>query len=185
MKDTELKLVIELLKNSHRSDRELARAIGTSQPTLSRTREKLEKQGMIKEYTIIPDYPQLGFTLMSITFTKMKGSFSKGILDDLKKRVRNTISEHPSALILGNTGMGCNADYVTIAFHRDYSEYSKFMTDIKEFPGVNIDETKSFIVDLDEKDQAQPLSFHHLAGYLAKTKENSHTERKGARYDKK
>jgi DNA-binding Lrp family transcriptional regulator len=185
MKDVELKLVIELLKNSHRSDRELARAIGVSQPTLSRTREKLEKQGMIKEYTIIPDYPQLGFTLMSITFTKMKGPFSKEILDDLKKRVRNTMNEkHPSALILGNRGMGCNADYVAIAFHKDYSEYSKFMTDIKEFPSVNIDETKSFIVDLDEKDQAQPLSFHHLAGYLAKTKEDSHTERKGARVNR-
>jgi DNA-binding Lrp family transcriptional regulator len=54
MKDVELKVVIELIKNSHRSDRELARAVGVSQPTLSRTRKKLEKQGMIKEYTIIP-----------------------------------------------------------------------------------------------------------------------------------
>jgi DNA-binding Lrp family transcriptional regulator len=170
MKDIELKVIIELLKNSHRSDRELARAIGVSQPTLSRTREKLEKQGMIKEYTIIPNYSQLGFTLLSITFTKMKGPLSKEILDDMKKRARNTMNEHPSALILGNTGMGCNADYVAIAFHKDYSEYTEFMRDIKEFPSVNIDETRSFIVDLGEKDQFQPLSFSHLAGYLAKTK---------------
>jgi DNA-binding Lrp family transcriptional regulator len=170
MKDTELKVIIELLKNSHRSDRELARAIGVSQPTLSRTREKLEKQEMIKEYTIIPNYSQLGFTLLSITFTKMKGPLSKEILDDMKKRARNTMNEHPSALILGNTGMGCNADYVAIAFHKDYSEYTEFMRDIKEFPSVNIDETRSFIVDLGEKDQFQPLSFSHLAGYLAKTK---------------
>ena len=170
MKDSELKVIIELLKNSHRSDRELARAIGVSQPTLSRTREKLEKQGMIKEYTIIPNYSQLGFTLMSITFTKMKGPLSKEILDDMKKRARNTMNEHPSALILGNTGMGCNADYVAIAFHKDYSEYTEFMRDIKEFPSVNIDETRSFIVDLGEKDQFQPLSFSHLAGYLAKAK---------------
>jgi DNA-binding Lrp family transcriptional regulator len=170
MKDTELKVIIELLKNSHRSDREVARAIGVSQPTLSRTREKLEKQGMIKEYTIIPDCTQLGLTLLSITFTKMKGPLSKEILDDMKKRARNTMSEHPSALILGNTGMGCNADYVAIAFHKDYTEYTEFMRDIKEFPSVNIDETRSFIVDLGEKDQFQPLSFSHLAGYLAKAK---------------
>lgn len=170
MKDSELKVIIELLKNSHRSDRELARAIGVSQPTLSRIREKLEKQGMIKEYTIIPNYSQLGFTLLSMTFTKMKGPLSKEILDDMKKRARNTMSEHPSALILGNTGMGCNADYVAIAFHKDYSEYTEFMRDIKEFPNVNIDETKSFIIDLSEKDQFQPLSFSHLAGYLAKAK---------------
>jgi DNA-binding Lrp family transcriptional regulator len=176
MKDLELKVVIELLKNSHRSDRELARAVGVSQPTLSRTRERLEKQGMIKEYTIIPDYLQLGLTLMSITFTKMKGRLSKEILDDLKKRATNTMSEHPSALILGNTGMGCNADYVAIAFHRDYSEYSQFMRDIREFPSVNIDDTQSFVIDLFDKNQLQPLSFYHLAGYLAKVKESSQTE---------
>jgi DNA-binding Lrp family transcriptional regulator len=178
MKDLELRVIIELMKDCHRSDRELARAVGVSQPTISRTRKKLEKQGMIKEYTIIPDYAQLGFALMSITFTKMKGPLSKEILDDLKKRARNTMSEHPSALILGNTGMGCNADYVAVAFHRDYGEYSEFMRDIRGFPNVNIDETRSFIIDLSEKDQMQPLSFSHLAGYLAKAKEGSQTERK-------
>ena len=185
MKDIELKLVIELLKNSHRSDRELARAIGVSQPTLSRTREKLEKQRIVKEYTIIPDYLQLGLTLMSITFTKMKENLSEEMSDDLKKRAGNTMRGHPSALILGNTGMGCNADYVAIAFHNDYSEYSKFMRDIKGFPNVNIDETRSFLINLLEKNQFQPLSFHHLAGYLAKAKENSHTERKGTRVSRK
>ena len=178
MKDLKLKVIIELLKDSHRSDRELARAIGSSQPTISRVRKKLEEQGMIKEYTIIPDYIQLGLSLMSITFTKMKGPLSKEILNDLKKRARNTMSEHPSALILGNTGMGCDADYVAIAFHKNFSEYTEFMNDIKGFPSVNIDETKSFIIDLNEKDQMQPLSFSHLAGYLAKAKESSQTERK-------
>jgi len=173
MTDIELKVIIALIKNSHRSDRELAKTIGVSQATLSRTRTKLEKQGMIKEYTIIPDYLQLGFKLLSIVFTKMKGPLSLEILDDLKKHARDTMSEHPSALILGNTGMGCNADYVAIAFHRDYREYLEFMKDIKEFPGANIDETKSFIVDLSEKDQMQPLSFFHLAGYLEKAKESS------------
>jgi len=173
MKDIELKVVIELMKNSHRSDRELAKAVGVSQPTLSRTRTKLEKQGVIKEYTIIPDYSQLGLALMSMTFTKMRGPVSKEIVDDMKKRAGNTISEYPSALILGNMGMGCNADYVAIAFHKDYNEYSEFMRDIREFPNVNIDETKSFIVNLLEKNQFQPLSFSQLARYLAKAKESS------------
>jgi len=173
MKDIELKVVIELMKNSHRSDRELAKVVGVSQPTLSRTRTKLEKQGMIKEYTIIPDYSQLGLKLLSITFTKMKGPFPKETLNDMKKGATNTISEHPTALILGNLGMGCNADYVAITFHRDYNEYSEFMRLIREFPNVNIDETKSFIVNLLEKNQFQPLSFSQLAKYLAKAKESS------------
>jgi len=181
MKDVELKLVIELLKNSKRSDRELARAIGVSQPTVTRIRAKLEKQGMIKEYTIIPDFSELGFTLLSMTFTKMKEGPSKDTSDDLMKRARNVMSEHPSALILGNTGMGCNADYVAIAFHRDYSEYIEYMKDIRGFPNVNIDETRSFLIDLLNKNQFQPLSFHHIAGYLARTKGNSQNKRKSGR----
>jgi len=44
MKETELKLVSELMKNSRRSDRELARAMGVSQPTVSRMIRKLEKE---------------------------------------------------------------------------------------------------------------------------------------------
>ena len=100
----------------------------------------------------------------------MKGPLSKEILDDYAKRARDTMNEHPSALILGSTGLGCNADYVAIAFHRNYTEYTGFMRDIKEFPNVNIDETKSFIIDISDKDQFQPLSFTHLAGYLAKAK---------------
>jgi len=78
-------------------------------------------------------------------------------------------------LILGNTGIGCNADYVAIAFHKDYSEYMEFMSDIRQFPNVNIDETRSFLIDLLDKNQMQSLSFYHLAGYLARTKENSQT----------
>jgi DNA-binding Lrp family transcriptional regulator len=43
------------MKNSRRSDRQLAKALGVSQPTVSRTLERLEKQGMIREYTVIPN----------------------------------------------------------------------------------------------------------------------------------
>ena len=66
--DIKLKLMTELLKNSHRSDRELARALGTSQPTVSRTREKLEKEGYINEYQIIPNFQKLGYHLFALTF---------------------------------------------------------------------------------------------------------------------
>jgi DNA-binding Lrp family transcriptional regulator len=74
MKDVELKLVVELMKNSRRSDRELARTLGVSQPTVTRTRARLEKEGFIKEYTIVPDFSKLGFGIMSVFFMKTKQS---------------------------------------------------------------------------------------------------------------
>jgi len=53
LKDVELKSISELMKSSRRSDRELAKAIGVSQPTISRTIKRLEKEKLIKEYTMI------------------------------------------------------------------------------------------------------------------------------------
>jgi DNA-binding Lrp family transcriptional regulator len=72
MKETELKLISELMKNSRRSDRELAKAIGTSQPTVSRMIQKLEKQGIISEYTMIPDFTKLGYSLLTISRSRAR-----------------------------------------------------------------------------------------------------------------
>jgi len=47
-------LLYELMKNSKRSDRELAKVVGVSQPTITRTRKNLEKTEYIHEYTIMP-----------------------------------------------------------------------------------------------------------------------------------
>jgi DNA-binding Lrp family transcriptional regulator len=43
----------ELIKNSSRSDHKLAKAIGVFQPTVTRLRNQLEKEGYIQEYTVI------------------------------------------------------------------------------------------------------------------------------------
>jgi DNA-binding Lrp family transcriptional regulator len=59
VKDIELRLIAELMKNSRRSDRELTKIIGVSQPTVSRTIKRLDKEGYIKEYTAIVTSPNL------------------------------------------------------------------------------------------------------------------------------
>lgn len=43
MKKVELKLLSELMKNARRSDRDLAKVSGTSQPIVTRARNRLEK----------------------------------------------------------------------------------------------------------------------------------------------
>ncbi len=72
MKDVELRIVSELMKNSRRSDRELAKAVGVSQPTVSRTIARLEKEGVLREYTVIPDFHKLGYNLMAITLVNVR-----------------------------------------------------------------------------------------------------------------
>ncbi len=68
IKDVELRLISELMKNSRRSDRELAKAIDVSQPTVSRMIKKLESEDIIKEYAMIPDFHKLEFEILAITF---------------------------------------------------------------------------------------------------------------------
>jgi len=48
MREIEWKVLSELMKNSKLSDRELARKLGSSQPTVTRTRRRLEEKGYIK-----------------------------------------------------------------------------------------------------------------------------------------
>jgi DNA-binding Lrp family transcriptional regulator len=63
LKDRELAIVSELMRDSRRSDRQLAKAIGVSQPTVSRLIQKLKNEGAIKECTMIPDFRRLGYSL--------------------------------------------------------------------------------------------------------------------------
>jgi len=56
-------LLLELLKDSKRSDREIAKVLGVSQPTITRMRQRLVKEGAIKEFTVIPDFVRMGFCL--------------------------------------------------------------------------------------------------------------------------
>jgi DNA-binding Lrp family transcriptional regulator len=178
MKSIELKIVSELMKNSHRSDREVARKIGTSQPTVTRTRTRLEKQGTIREYTMIPDYAQLGFRLMSITFARLKEPLSKQAVEEASKIGGKMLHEHPTAILTAMNGIGLNADRVVIAFHRDYNEYAEFMAFMKQCPPVAVDHVKSFVVNLLDKNQFQPLSFIQLAEYLTTLNDRVQTERK-------
>jgi len=65
-------LLLELLKDSKRSDREIAKVLGVSQPTVSRMRWRLEEEGWIKDFTIIPDFVKMGYEIMAISSFKSK-----------------------------------------------------------------------------------------------------------------
>lgn len=167
MKEIELKLVCELMKNSRRSDRELAKALGVSQPTVSRTVKKLEKEGVIKEYAMIPDFTKLGFGIMSIDFAKLKGPVSEEKLKEIRKQVRQTLQKDPIATIFAMSGMGCSADRVIIAFHEDYSTYVEYLNKIRHHPLVVVDQTNSFLIDLNDRSQYLPLTLSNVAASMA------------------
>ncbi|MCW3982010.1 MAG: Lrp/AsnC family transcriptional regulator, partial [Candidatus Bathyarchaeota archaeon] len=60
MKKIDSRILAELMRNSKVSDRQLAKRVGVSQPTITRRRARLEK-GIINGYTTIPHWANLGY----------------------------------------------------------------------------------------------------------------------------
>lgn len=170
MKNSELKLISELMKNSRRSDRELAKAIGVSQPTVSRMIRKLEKDGVIKEYTMIPDFAKLGYGLMSFLFVKVK----RDRAEDLERSSKATAEEVQKNVfpdLLNEGGLGMGFDGINVTLHRNYSDYAKQANYAKTRSFVQADHTDSFLVDLRNPVHFRSLTLSLVADDLVKRNE--------------
>jgi DNA-binding Lrp family transcriptional regulator len=164
LKDVELKLVSELMKNGRRSDRELAKAIGVSQPTVTRTRAKLEKDGVIREYTVIPDFQKLGYELVAITLGHVKEEFrAPELLDDARRKFIQSFNQEAFEVVLDERGMGMGYDGIIVSFHRNYTEYVKFKEWLKRMPFIDTQKLDSFLIDLNDEVHHRYLTFSYLA----------------------
>jgi DNA-binding Lrp family transcriptional regulator len=77
------KILAELLANSNRSNREIARAIGVSAATVINHVQRLESAGVITDYTIMIDFERLGFELTVI----MEVTVSRGKLLETQEEI--------------------------------------------------------------------------------------------------
>ena len=163
MKEQTVKLLVELLKNSKRSDRELARVLNTSQPTITRARQKLEREGLVKGYTLIADWRKLGFEIMSFTFAKMRAEMRS---EEMLRKTKKYTAKSPCAIYVA-FGEGFGMTGVIISLHRSYREYmqelSSFRIEWKDY----IEDIKSFTTALGEN-EIRELSFKYLAKALLK-----------------
>jgi DNA-binding Lrp family transcriptional regulator len=170
LKDVELRLISELMKNSRRSDRELAKAIGVSQPTVSRIIKKLEKEGTIKEYTMIPDFANLGYQIMGVSFAALEEPQKDGTTAESMKSVVETERKHPHANLVAVRGIGLGKDTMFITFYKDYSAYVEAMQLAKRIPDVCIDSLGSFLVDLKDKNNYRLLSMLAVSRHILSEK---------------
>ena len=165
MKQTELKVLSELMKNSKISDRELAKIVGVSQPTVTRARGRLEKAGYIKEYTLIPDFAKLGFELMALIFIHYKKELTPEEYERVKIEAKKVEKETPRAVLMAVTGIGLGYDRALLTFHENYSSFSETVRRIRQLPFMAVADIESFIVPLDEQ-HYQPMTFSALANYV-------------------
>lgn len=155
------KLVVELLKNSRRSDRDLARVLDSSQPTISRNRRKIEHEGLIRSYTIIPDWGKLGFEILAFTFTKMRPEI---LSEEMIGKVKKYASKFPNA-IFASTGEGFGMTGLIVSFHKDYRDYAQKLALFRIDWGKYMEDIKSFVT-VSGEGTIKEFSFRYLASAL-------------------
>ena len=158
MKERMRYLVSELMKDSKRSDRELAKLLRVSQPTVTRMRHTLVKEGIIQGFTAIPDFAKLGYEIMAITVAKAKATLSRREQEIAKKLVL----ENPQVIFVASAeGMGRNG--IMISLHKSYSDFRNFVTDLKFRSEGYMEDVDTMLVSLKSGMIVKPLSLAYLA----------------------
>jgi DNA-binding Lrp family transcriptional regulator len=162
LKSLDLKLLWELVKDSRRSDRQLAKILGTSQPTVTRRRGFLEKE-LIDGYTAIPKWEKLGYEIFAMTFTKTKADIaSKRRYDEVRKKGAEWLARQ-NMIVMAGACRGLGVDSFMMSFHKSYSDYDEFMRNYKLELGDFIDDVQTVLVNLSGKELIKPLNIRYLA----------------------
>ena len=163
-KSKESSLVKELLRDSSRSDRELAKILGVSQPTVSRTKKSLINEGILYALIAFPDFCKMGYELMAVTFVKIKAVLAPL---DVRKRNFEKVSEwmenEKNVIFCGPCkGIDCHSFFISV--HKNYADFDDFMTKHNTELGFELLlDLDSLLINLDEEQQLKPFSFKCLA----------------------
>lgn len=169
MKEVAQKLLSELMKNSRRSDRDLAKAIGTSQPTVTRIRSGLEKEGIIREYSMMPDLKKLGIEIVAFTFARWSPEVLKSYAQDVRvEKVQKFLSKHPNVVFV-SSGRGFGMERTMVSLHKNYSDYDAFAKSLEREWAGQLAHIEFFVVSLKTDAVLRSFSFKDLGEYTRNT----------------
>jgi len=150
-----VKLLFELIKNSKRSDRDLAKILHISQPTVTRLRKTLEKEA-IEQYTAIPNLSYLGFDIVAFLFVR-----SKELVHPLWDQGKKWAEQQPNVVFV-STGQGIEADALIVSVHKNYADFVKFYHIFRRDWGKYLQDFKIFIVSISGSITMKRFSFNYL-----------------------
>lgn len=138
------KVLKELIANGRMTDKEISKRLGYSQPTVTRTRKKLETDGYILRYCIIPNLSRLGNELLAV----IAFASSKEADDVIKKGIAWTMKNR--RIIFASMGEGFNGrTRLIITIHKNFTDYEGFLNDFrKRWTRHGLTELTSFIIPL-------------------------------------
>ncbi len=138
--DMDRKVLRELLRDSKRSFRELARSLGVSTATVISRVQRLESSGLITNYTVQVDHEKLGYELTVIT----EITVSKGKLLEVEEE----ISKIPNVCAVYDvTGL---TDAMVIAKFKNRRSLSDFTKKLLSMPYVERTNTHVVLTTIKE-----------------------------------
>jgi DNA-binding Lrp family transcriptional regulator len=162
LKTVDYNLLWELMKDSRRSDRQLAKALEVSQPTISRRRELLEKE-FLDGYTAIPKWEKICLELIAFTFVKHKIKFAPSEVQDAAfKKVIDWMAKQPN-VVLALEGQGMGWDGIFVSIHRNYAEFAEFIKKHNSELSEYLIDCQSFIGDTSPANTRKPFHLKYLA----------------------
>ena len=148
-------ILYELMKNSKRSDREIAKAVKVSQPTITRMRRNLEKFGYIREYTVIPELEKIGFEIVALNF------LSANLTSEQMKEIQDWLLKN-SKILFTTFGEGLGGKtLLLVSVHKNFTDFSAFSRELKGLFGLKVSSAESFLFSL-KKDVVKHFSFKNL-----------------------
>jgi DNA-binding Lrp family transcriptional regulator len=162
LKSIDQKILSGLMKNSKISDRQLAKEIGVSQPTVTRRRARLEKKA-IDGYTLVPKWTEMGFEILAITMVKSYPS--AGLRGNVEANIGKAVKwmKGQPSVILASGCRGMNRSGVMISVHKSYADFDRFMSEHKRELGDLFSEIDTAIVNLGGGEVIKPLHLKYLA----------------------
>lgn len=165
LKGVDYRILAALMKNSKISDRQLAKEIGVSQPTVTRRRAKLEQKALAG-YTAVPNWAAMGFEILAITLVKSHPSVS--LRENVKASVERAVTwmmKQPNVILCSGT-RGLDRSGVMISVHKSYGDFDRFISEHKRDLGDMFSEIDTAIVNLGGGEIIKPLHLKYLAEAL-------------------
>ena len=140
LKNREKEVFIHLLENARMPDKHIAKLLNTTQPTVTRIRQKLEKAGYIKGYKPIVDLQKLGIGLIAITLFRIT-DFSK--TEEIKKVVVPDLRKMPEVILVAE-GEGMGKTSLIVSMHKDFPDFEEWMIALRKKYGKYVEEEEQF-----------------------------------------
>ncbi len=125
----DIRILKLLSKNARLTYKELAEILGTTRQRISRRMDRLERNGVIKKYTVIPDYGALGYVHVILGITLKPTA-------DLDEIIPTLVEDENIKVI--QRSLGSHNLVLHIVGPRDMKELEKIISEVSsKIPGID------------------------------------------------